>query len=103
MALTACETDIGEARTEEGVYALRRAFALAGAKNLLVNLWPAGDKSAIDQMTTFYKHLENMPPVKALRRAQLDAIGKLKKIYNGAAPPVLWAQFMLQGAGALQN
>ena len=103
VALTACETDIGETRTEEGVYGLRRSFALAGAKNLLISLWPASDKSAINQITTFYKHLANMPPVKALRRAQLDAISYLKKIYNGAAPPVLWAPFMLQGAGALQN
>jgi len=103
VVLSASETEVNETQADEGVFGLRRSFSLAGAKNLLINLWPVNREVFIPQMTNFYKHLKNMPPAKALRRAQLDSIDALKKIYGGKAPPVLWGSFILHGAGALQN
>ena len=103
VVLSASETEVNETQADEGVFGLRRSFALAGAKNLLINLWPVNQEAVIPQMTSFYKHLKNMPPAKALRRAQLDSIETLKKIYGGEAPPALWGSFVLHGAGALQN
>ena len=78
--LSACETGAVEKQTGEGVFSLRRAFALAGARNLLACLWPVSAEISVQQMTSFYKHLEDMPPAKALRQTQLDAIENLKKI-----------------------
>jgi CHAT domain-containing protein/Flp pilus assembly protein TadD len=101
VVLSACDTGVGEIKTGEGVFGLRRAFALAGAKNLLMSLWPVSDEITANQMKTFYQKLQTMPTAEALRQAQLETIKELKAQYNGIAPPGLWAPFILQGAHAL--
>ncbi len=99
VVLSACETAVGAVHTGEGVFGLRRAFALAGAKNLLMSLWPVDDEVTADQMKAFYRNLQTLPPADALRRAQLETIQQLKAQY-GVANPGLWAPFILQGAHA---
>ena len=99
VVLSACETGVGEIQIGEGVFGLRRAFALSGAKNLLMSLWPVSDKATVKQMVLFYKNLREMPPAEALRQAQLETIKELEDEL-GIAPPMLWAPFILQGAQA---
>jgi len=100
VVLPVCETGAGKVQNGEGVFALRRAFALAGAKNLLMSLWPAGDEVTARQVKAFYRKLQALPPAEALRQAQLESIRELKAKY-GVPPPGLWAPFILQGAHAL--
>ena len=98
VTLSACETGVGEVKTGEGVYGLRRAFALAGARNLMMSLWPVSDEITAEQMMTFYKlYGHGTPAAEALRSAQLETISKLRAKY-GSAPPSLWAPFIMQGA-----
>jgi CHAT domain-containing protein len=101
VVLSACDTGVGEVKTGEGVFGLRRAFALAGAKNLMMSLWPVSDEITANQMKAFYRNLQKLPPAEALRQAQLETIKELKAQYDGMAPPGLWAPFILQGAQAL--
>jgi CHAT domain-containing protein len=101
VVLSACDTGVGEIKTGEGVFGLRRAFALAGAKNLLMSLWEVSDEVTARQMKMFYQNLQKLPKAEALRQAQLETIKELKAEYNGIAPPGLWAPFILQGAQAL--
>ena len=96
VVLSACETAVGTVQTGEGVFGLRRAFALAGAKNLLMSLWLVDDQVTADQMKAFYQNLRTMPPADALRQAQLETIRRLKE-RDGVANPGLWAPFILQG------
>jgi CHAT domain-containing protein len=100
VVLSACETGIGSVRSGEGVFGLRRAFSLAGAKNMLLSLWPVSDDITADQMIRFYQAYKNgTPPLTALREAQLDTIKNLR-INRKNAPPALWAPFILQVARA---
>lgn len=100
VVLSACNTGVGEIKTGEGVFGLRRAFALAGAKNLLMSLWPVSDEITANQMKAFYRNLQTLPPADALRQAQLQTIKELEA-KEGFASPALWAPFILQGAQAL--
>jgi CHAT domain-containing protein len=102
VVLSACETAVGEIKSGEGVFGLRRSFVLAGAQNLLMSLWPVADKITADQMADFYKNLKVSSPAESLRQAQLKTINQLKEQYGFAAPD-LWAPFILQGASSFEK
>jgi CHAT domain-containing protein len=99
VVLSACDTALGTVQNGEGVFGLRRAFSIAGAKNLLMSLWAVDDEVTADQMKAFYQNLRTRPAADALRQAQLETIRRLKA-RDGVANPGLWAPFILQGAHA---
>ncbi len=97
VVLSACQTGVGEAKNGEGVYGLRRAFSVAGVRNLVMSLWRVSDEWTARQMIAFYKYYsEGKLPVDALREAQLDMISKLRQA-GSEAFPALWAAFIVQG------
>jgi CHAT domain-containing protein len=55
VTLSACETGVGDARSGEGVFGLKRAFMMAGAQNLLMTLWPVSDETTPEIMGDFYR------------------------------------------------
>jgi len=102
VVLSACETGLGQVHVGEGVYGLRRAFALAGAKNLVMSLWKANDLMTLYQMKEFYRaYRDGASAASALREAQLQSIASLRAqtdaTYGLALAPVkLWATFLVQ-------
>jgi len=97
VTLSACETGRGDVKTGEGVFGLRRAFALAGANNLMMSLWPVADEETALQMEIFYKNYRaGKSPVEALRITQIESINRLRAKNNGYANPTLWAPFIVQ-------
>ena len=84
VVLSACDTGLGQVENGEGVYGLRRAFALAGAQSLVMSMWKVDDEVTRDLMIAYYRLLkQGMGRNDALRRVQLNLLeGKLP---DGAA------------------
>ena len=80
VTLSACETGVGEARSGEGVFGLRRAFMMAGAQNLLMTLWPVSDETTPKIMADFYKEaLATHDAAGSLAKVQRNWLVKLRK------------------------
>lgn len=91
VVLSACETGLGAVEVGEGVFGLRRAFMLAGAKNLVMSLWEVPDKQTQQLMEDFYANLaQGQVPATALRQAQL-------KLAEAQPNPFYWGAFICQG------
>jgi CHAT domain-containing protein/Tfp pilus assembly protein PilF len=91
VVLSACDTGLGEVRVGEGVFGLRRAFVLAGARTLVMSLWKVPDKETQELMVDFYQRLlRGEPRAEALRGAQLA----MKKKHHD---PFCWGAFICQG------
>lgn len=56
--LSACNTAMGDVKIGEGVFGLRRAFAIAGSKTLVMSLWPVPDKATALLMNRFLDNLQ---------------------------------------------
>jgi len=69
--LCACDTARGDIQIGEGVFGLRRAFAVAGSKTLVMSLWAVPDKATALLMERFFDNLQfGMDRVEALHSAQ---------------------------------
>jgi CHAT domain-containing protein/tetratricopeptide (TPR) repeat protein len=91
VTLSACETGLGEIKTGEGVFGLRRAFVLAGAKTLVMSLWKVPDQQTQRLMTDFYRRLlAGHGRADALRAAQLALKAE-------DPDPLYWGAFICQG------
>jgi hypothetical protein len=105
VVLSACQTALGDVHVGEGVYGLRRAFVLAGAKNLVMSLWRVNDQVTLSQMAHFYRaYGQGVAPAQAMCKAQVQTIAELRarttETYGEALAPVkLWAPFIVQQTG----
>ncbi len=94
VVLSGCETALGREVRGEGMVGLTRAFFHAGARRVLVSLWPVEDRATAELMRAFYEGLfaRGLPPAEALRQTQDD----LRRRPDRQAPHY-WAGFTLQG------
>jgi CHAT domain-containing protein/tetratricopeptide (TPR) repeat protein len=91
VVLSACSTGLGDVQAGEGVFGLRRAFAIAGARCLVLSLWRVPDQQTQELMLAFYRCLldgEARPD--ALRTAQLVIKAKYRD-------PLSWGGFVCEG------
>lgn len=69
--LSACDTARGDIKIGEGVFGLRRAFAVAGSQTLVMSLWPVPDKVTAFLMERFFDNLQyGIGRAEALHQAQ---------------------------------
>lgn len=93
VTLSACDTGLGEVKSGEGVYGLRRAFVLAGAESLVMSLWPVSDYITREIMTRYYKNLKiGMERRAALRQVQQHMLKRKDQQH-----PFFWASFIQSG------
>lgn len=71
VTLSSCDSGAGTSVSGEGLVGMRRAFAIAGAREILVALWPVSDSSTPGFMDRFYRlALASDRPAQALWQAQ---------------------------------
>ncbi len=122
VALSACETGLGEAAGGEGLWGLQRAFQASGARTVVASLWKVDDQASQQLMSRFYTNLwsKGMGKLAALHEAQLSLLyrqspteqrtargpGGVMAANEGRdsahaitkrAPPRLWAAWVLSG------
>jgi CHAT domain-containing protein len=100
VVLSACDTGVGKAHRGDGVFGLRRAFQLAGARTVVMSLWSVPSTATTILMTDFYRRLNaGEGKAQALQNAAL-AVMKERYDQNGAAHPCYWGGFICVGSPA---
>jgi CHAT domain-containing protein len=98
VVLSGCDTGNGEIRAGEGVLGLRRAFQVAGAKNLIMSLWPVTDEGTREWMTALYQSRfgRSRGTAAAVREASLAQI-RARRAAKQSTHPFYWAGFIALG------
>ncbi len=95
VVLSACETGLGSVQEGEGVYGLRRAFQMAGARTVISSLWPVSDRITAVFMRDLYRVSGESLPAR-LRCTQLSMINDMRS--KGLSDhPVSWGAFIISG------
>ena len=95
VVLSACETGVGEVAAGEGVYGLRRAFQMAGARTVVSALWPVSDQATAEMMGGLYERQDEALP-DAMRRIQLEKLDRLRN-RGKIDHPFTWGGFIALG------
>jgi CHAT domain-containing protein/tetratricopeptide (TPR) repeat protein len=91
VVLSACETGVGEVQNGEGVFGLKRAFILSGARAVILSLWSVPSRETMTLMNRFYTLMaEGKSKAEALRQAKMEMMEKKPN-------PFYWGAFILVG------
>jgi CHAT domain-containing protein len=98
VVLSACDTGVGQITAGEGVVGLRRAFAIAGARTVIMSLWSVQDQATQEWMRALYvgrlqKHLDTAD---AMREASLSVL-RDRRAHGQSTHPFYWAGFVAAG------
>lgn len=89
VALSACQTGLGEVHDVDGNNGLLRAFKIAGVKDVIITLWNVSDNASSVFMESFYQNLSKGNGVKS---ALDETIEQAKKTMPDS---YYWAPFVL--------
>lgn len=98
VVLSACDTGLGARLDDEGIFGLRRAFRLAGARTVLMSLWPVDDAATSVWMESLYRaRLERKrDTVDAVADANLAVLASRRE-RGESLHPFYWAGFVAAG------
>jgi CHAT domain-containing protein len=102
VCIAGCQSNLGVSSSSDGLLGLQEAFLSAGARSLLVSIWPVDDRATARLMQEFYTRLaDSAHPVDratALREAQVAL--RAWREPDGRRPfahPAYWSAFALIG------
>ncbi len=96
VVLSACETGMGALRSGEGVYGLRRAFQIAGARTVVSTLWSIADEFTAPMLPTLYRQADT--PLPARLQASQRKWLKWLRDRGFADHPYTWGAFIAEGS-----
>jgi CHAT domain-containing protein len=96
--LSACDSGMGELQDGEGVLGLQRAFQVAGARTVVMSLWPVDDESTSRFMRNLYRERfrEHQPTAESMHQATLQTLRQMRSEKHGTHP-FYWAGFVASG------
>jgi len=96
--LSACDTGVGPVQVGEGVLGLRRAFRIAGARTLIISLWPVADEATGVWMRELYRHHKDGKTTtdQAVRDAALTVL-RDRRARAASTHPFYWGAFVAAG------
>jgi CHAT domain-containing protein/Tfp pilus assembly protein PilF len=96
--LSACDTGAGVVAAGEELFGLRRAFQIAGARTVIVSLWPVDDETTRLWMDAVYRarFLEHASTAKAIRAATVKTIAA-RRAHAQSTHPAYWGAFVAAG------
>jgi CHAT domain-containing protein/tetratricopeptide (TPR) repeat protein len=100
VTLSACETGLGPGQSGEGVFGFRRGFIAAGARHVLMALWPVQDDTTAEFMKVFYGDaLSTHDAAGALARTQGRFLSEWRKRGGIARAARLAGPFVISSGG----
>jgi CHAT domain-containing protein len=96
--LSACDTGLGEIRSGEGVFGLQRAFRVAGARTVIMSLWPVGDEPTRRFMRELYtdRFTRRLSTIEAVNRTYRTLLSE-RRARGQSTHPFFWAGFVAAG------
>jgi CHAT domain-containing protein/tetratricopeptide (TPR) repeat protein len=96
--LSACDTGLGEIRAGEGVFGLRRAFQVAGARTVIMSLWSVDDQATRAWMRALYEGRlrRGLSTADAVYQASLTTL-RDRRARGLSTHPFYWAAFVAAG------
>jgi CHAT domain-containing protein len=96
--LSACNTGSGELRDGEGVLGLERAFRVAGARSVVMTLWPVDDEVTRRYMRALYrKRFEEHAMTAEAAWGAARTLLKERRAAGESTHPWYWAGFVAAG------
>jgi len=89
VALSGCQSGLGQVAESDDLLGLTRGFLYAGARSLLMSLWTVSDESTVTLMNEFYKEWRaGATRARALQTA-------MRTVHLTYPNPFYWAPFVL--------
>jgi len=98
VVLSSCDSGLGPIGHTEGVFGMRRALRLAGARTVVMSLWEVDDAATSDLMQALYRarfgeHRDVPDAMAQAMRSLLDA----RRAAHASTHPYYWAAFVGEG------
>jgi CHAT domain-containing protein len=96
--VSACDAGLGVFRPGEGLFGLRRAFQIAGARTTIMGLWKVDDAATQAWMRELYRArlTDRLQTAEAVREAD-HTILRTRRARGLSVHPAFWASFIATG------
>lgn len=98
VVLSSCDSGLGPVGRSEGVFGMRRALRLAGAKTVVMSLWEVDDASTADLMQALYQaRFEQHAEVPDAMASAMRSVLTERRRAGQSEHPYYWAAFISEG------